>query len=38
MSKLFELVILLKCETFLETCPNQFGLRNATAQKCTSMF
>ena len=25
MSKLFESVILLKCETFLETCPNQFG-------------
>ena len=23
MSKLFESVILLKCETFLETCPNQ---------------
>ena len=27
MSKLFELVILLKCETFLETCPNQFGFK-----------
>ena len=26
MSKLFESVILLKCETFLETCPNHFGL------------
>ena len=28
MSKLFESVILLKCETFLETCPNQFGFKN----------
>ena len=27
MSKLFESVILLKCETFLETCPNQFGFK-----------
>ena len=25
MSKLFESVVLIKCETFLETCPNQFG-------------
>ena len=25
MSKLFESVILLKCEAFLETCVNQFG-------------
>ena len=25
MSKLFESVILLKCEMFLDTCPNQFG-------------
>ena len=27
MSKLFESVILLKCETFLETCHNQFGFK-----------
>ena len=27
MSELFESVILLKCETFLETCPNQFGFK-----------
>ena len=27
ISKLFESVILLKCETFLETCPNQFGFK-----------
>ena len=27
MSKLFESVILLKCESFLETCPNQFGFK-----------
>ena len=27
MSKLFESVILLKCETFLEMCPNQFGFK-----------
>ena len=25
MSKLFESVILLKCEAFFETCVNQFG-------------
>ena len=29
MSKLFESVILLKRETFLETCPNQFGFKKA---------
>ena len=27
MSKLFESVILLKCEMFLDTCPNQFGFK-----------
>ena len=27
MSKLSDSVILLKCETFLETCPNQFGFK-----------
>ena len=27
MSKLFESVILLKCEMFLEICPNQFGFK-----------
>ena len=26
-SKLFESVILLKCETFLETCHKQFGFK-----------
>ena len=29
MSKLFESVILLKCEAFLETCPNQFGFKKS---------
>ena len=28
MSKLFESAILLKCEMFLDTCPNQFGFKN----------
>ena len=27
MSKLFESAILLKCEMFLDTCPNQFGFK-----------
>ena len=27
MSKLFDSVILLKCETFLETCHNQLGFK-----------
>ena len=27
MSKLFELVILLKCEMFIDTCPIQFGFK-----------
>ena len=27
MSKLFESVILLKCETTLETCPIKFGFK-----------
>ena len=27
MSKLFQSVILLKCEMFLDTCPNQFGFK-----------
>ena len=27
MSKLIESVIFLKCEIFLETCPNQFGFK-----------
>ena len=28
MFKLFESTILLKCEMFLDTCPNQFGFKN----------
>ena len=27
ISKLFESAILLKCEMFLDTCPNQFGFK-----------
>ena len=27
MAKLFESVMLLKCEMFLDTCPNQFGFK-----------
>ena len=27
ITTLFESVILLKCEMFLDTCPNQFGLK-----------
>ena len=27
MSKLFESTILLKCEKFLNICPNQFGFK-----------
>ena len=27
MFKLFESVILLKCEMFLDTCPNQFSFK-----------
>ena len=27
MWKLFESVILLKCEMFIDTCPNQFGFK-----------
>ena len=27
ISKLFESAILLKCETFLDTCPNQFRFK-----------
>ena len=27
MSKLFESIILVKCETFLESCLNQFGFK-----------
>ena len=38
MSKLFESVMLLKYETFLETCPNKLVLRRVTVQKCASMF
>ena len=33
MSKLFESVILLKCETFLETCPNH-SVVNLAALGC----
>ena len=29
MYKLFESVILSKCETFLETCPKQFGFKKS---------
>ena len=35
MSKLFESVILLKCETFLETYRNQFGFKKGHS---TEMF
>ena len=31
--KLFESVILLKCEMFLDTCPNQFGFKNEHSTK-----
>ena len=38
MSKLFDSVILLKCGTFLEAYPNQFGFKRVTVQKCSFMF
>ena len=39
MSKLFESVILLKCETFLETCPNQFGFKKGhSTEMCIYMY
>ena len=38
MSKLFESVILLKCETFWKRALINLVLRKATAQKCASMF
>ena len=28
MSKVFESVVLLKCETYLDTCDNQFGFKS----------
>ena len=37
MFKLFESVILLKCEMFLDTCLNQFGLKSGTVQTCAFM-
>ena len=37
MSKLFESVILLICEMFLDTCPNQFGFKRGTVQTCALM-
>ena len=35
ISKLFESAILLKCEMFLDTCPNQFGFKKGhSTDKC----
>ena len=38
MSKLFDSVILLKCGTFLEAYPNQFGFKRVTVQKCALIY
>ena len=39
MSKLFESVILLKCETFLERCPNQFGFKKGhSTEMCIECY
>ena len=38
MSNLFESVILLKCEIFLDTCPNQFDSKRDTVQTCALMY
>ena len=39
MSKLFESAILLKCEMFLDTCPNQFGFKKGhSTDMCIYMY
>ena len=38
MSKLFESAILLKCEMFLDTCPNLFGFKKEhSSEMCISV-
>ena len=39
MPKLFESAILLKCEMFPDTCPNQFGFRKGhSTDMCIYMY
>ena len=33
MSKVFESVLLLKCETYLDTCDNQFSFKSKHSTK-----